>query len=66
MYVCLCNGFTCSQVRCAGDSGARSPADVYRSLGCSMKCGKCALMITELLEERNKSIVDQSPSIQQI
>tara|TARA_B100000029_G_C17384779_1_gene891131 strand:+ start:334 stop:531 length:198 start_codon:yes stop_codon:yes gene_type:complete len=65
MYVCLCNGFTCSQVRCARDEGARSAADVYRTLGCSMKCGKCAIMITELLEEQ-KSVVKQSSTLQQI
>ena len=32
MYVCICHGFTDSQVRSLTDEGCRSLAQVYRSL----------------------------------
>lgn len=49
MYVCLCNSFTCSDVRRACGEGASTPAEVHRRMGCRPQCGKCADSIRGLL-----------------
>ena len=41
MYVCMCHGFTDSQVRKAVADGCRSVAAVYRCLADRPQCGKC-------------------------
>lgn len=51
MYVCLCNGFTCRDVRSAIGSGARSVGAVYRACGVKPNCGRCKETIRELLNE---------------
>lgn len=49
MYVCLCNSFTCSDVRRVRGEGASTPAEVYRRIGCRPQCGKCRDSIRDLL-----------------
>lgn len=51
MYVCLCNGFTCGQVRTVVKDGAKTPGRVYAHLGCKMRCGKCLPMVRDLVSE---------------
>ena len=51
MYVCLCNGFTCRDVRRAIGGGARSVGGVYRACGVKPNCGRCKDAIRELLDE---------------
>jgi bacterioferritin-associated ferredoxin len=47
MYVCLCNGYTDSQIRSTA-SDCATVADVYRSLGSPPRCGKCVPMVADL------------------
>lgn len=51
MYVCLCNGFTCRDVRSAIGNGAKSVGAVYRACGVTPNCGRCKDSIRELLDE---------------
>lgn len=51
MYVCLCNGFTCRDVRSAIGGGAKSVGAVYRACGVKPNCGRCKESIRELLDE---------------
>jgi bacterioferritin-associated ferredoxin len=50
MYVCLCNGLTDRQVRCAAKAGC-SAASVHRLLGVRPKCGKCLPMMREIVRD---------------
>lgn len=50
MYVCICHGFTDSQVRDLTAQGCRSLAQVYRSLsGEPPQCGKCVPYVRDML-----------------
>ncbi len=52
MYVCLCKGVTCSQIRdCARRGEAASLRDLSRALGVATQCGKCGRCARELLEQ---------------
>jgi len=51
MYVCLCNGFTCRDVRKAAGEGAASVMGVHRALGTMPQCGRCGPTILGLVEE---------------
>jgi bacterioferritin-associated ferredoxin len=54
MIVCSCNVITDHDVR-GTLSGAkvppRSTGDVYRCLGCSAQCGRCARTIRRIMDE---------------
>ncbi len=50
MYVCLCHGLNDRQVRSAiNEGGAGSPAQVYRHLECSPRCGKCVSTVRDMV-----------------
>jgi len=51
MYVCMCHGFTDSQVRQALAGGCRSVAAVYRCLADRPQCGKCVPHVRAMLRE---------------
>jgi len=51
MYVCICNAFTCRDVRKVRDQGASRSGQVYKKLGCKMQCGKCLETIESVLKE---------------
>lgn len=53
MIVCSCNVFSDRQVLDAlsGGSGPRTPSEVYRCLGCSPQCGRCARTIRTLMDQ---------------
>ena len=53
MYVCICNAFTCKDVKKVRDQGVSKSGQVYKKLGCSMQCGKCLETIDSLLKEQN-------------
>ena len=55
MYVCICNAFTCKDVKKVRDQGVSKSGQVYKKLGCSMQCGKCLETIDSLLKEQNDS-----------
>ena len=52
MIVCSCNVFSDRQVldALAGES-LRTPSEVYRCLGCSPQCGRCARTIRALMTQ---------------
>ena len=52
MYVCLCNGFTDRCVDRAITCGARTPAQVYASIGVAPQCGRCMPEIRLRLQEQ--------------
>lgn len=41
MYICLCHGFTDTQVKGAIADGRRSMSQIYACLGGRPRCGKC-------------------------
>lgn len=51
MYVCICQGFTESQVRDVSSGGCSSMAEAYRRLsgGEPPQCGKCLPVLRDLL-----------------
>ena len=53
MIVCSCNVLSDCQVRCAITRVAPRArmSQVYASLGCAAKCGRCACTIKIMLEE---------------
>ena len=53
MYVCICNPFTCKDVKKVRDQGVSKSGQVYKKLGCSMHCGKFLETIDSLLKEQN-------------
>jgi bacterioferritin-associated ferredoxin len=54
MIVCSCNVLTDHDVRGAlsgNEAPPRSTGDVYRCLGCSAQCGRCARTIRRIMDE---------------
>ena len=54
MIVCSCNVLSDVQIRTTiGDPAAnpKTPGQVYRCLGCSPQCGRCARTIKAMLED---------------
>lgn len=54
MIVCSCNVLSDRQVRDAiadPGVGARTAGQVYRCLGCSPQCGRCARTIRKLIDD---------------
>ena len=52
MYVCLCKGVTCSQIRAAvSGAGVYRMRDLARELGVATQCGRCASCAKSLLDE---------------
>jgi len=49
VVVCVCNAIRERDVRAAAKDGARSPARVYRSLGCKLQCGQCVPFAQEII-----------------
>ena len=54
MIVCSCNVLSDRQVRDAvanPDAGVRTAGQVYRCLGCSPQCGRCARTIRGIIDQ---------------
>lgn len=51
MYVCICNAFTCRDVRRVKSQGVSKSSQVYKKLGCRIQCGKCLETIDNVLKE---------------
>jgi bacterioferritin-associated ferredoxin len=54
MIVCSCNVLSDGDVKACLNPGPecpRTPAQVYRCLGCSPNCGRCAATIRIIMEE---------------
>jgi bacterioferritin-associated ferredoxin len=60
MIVCSCNVLSDKAVRevCNAECKPRSTGEVYRCLGCSPQCGRCALTIRAILREAGASCAD--------
>ncbi len=65
MYVCLCKGVTCSQIRdCARRGEAASLRDLSRALGVATQCGKCGRCARELLEAARAGEAESGAALQ--
>ena len=52
MIVCSCNVISDHQVRSvAAERAVRGTSEVYRCLGCSAECGRCARTIRRIMDE---------------
>jgi bacterioferritin-associated ferredoxin len=54
VIVCSCNVFSDGEVRSClnpGPNCPRTPAQVYRTLGCGPQCGRCATTIRSIMDE---------------
>ena len=52
MIVCSCNVISDHQVRSVtAERAARGTSEVYRCLGCSAECGRCARTIKTIIDE---------------
>jgi bacterioferritin-associated ferredoxin len=53
MIVCSCNVFSDHQVRAAvqSEQNPLSTAQVYKCLGCSPQCGRCARTLRRIMDE---------------
>jgi bacterioferritin-associated ferredoxin len=53
VIVCSCNVLSDTQVRdsIAVETGPRTTIEVYRCLGCSPQCGRCARTIRAIMDE---------------
>ena len=57
MYVCICNGITDRDVRCAiREKGACSVAGVHRCMGTAPMCGKCSVHIRDMVAEETAGV----------
>lgn len=51
MYVCVCKGITCGQIRAAVTEGEVSHVrDLSRQFGLATQCGKCAQSARGIVE----------------
>lgn len=53
MIVCSCNVLSETVVRraCCSGPGPRTPGQIYRCLGCSPQCGRCARTIRNIIDQ---------------
>jgi bacterioferritin-associated ferredoxin len=64
MYVCVCHGFTDTQVRDLTAQGCRSLAQVYRCLsGEPPQCGKCVPYVREMLRSAGAAAIDTASAV---
>jgi bacterioferritin-associated ferredoxin len=51
MFVCLCNALRERDCKtAAAHPDTRSPACIYRRLGCQVRCGACVKTMREIIE----------------
>jgi bacterioferritin-associated ferredoxin len=49
MIVCICNALREREIARSAETGATSPAQVFASLDCELRCGSCVPEIQVLL-----------------
>ena len=64
MYVCLCNGFTCRDVRRVIGEGASSVGGVFRACEARPNCGRCKEVIKDYLAEAKAPATAVSAALQ--
>lgn len=64
MIVCSCNVLSDAQVRdtVAGEAAPRRTGEVYRCLGCSPQCGRCARTIRAIMDEALDGACESCPA----
>ena len=65
MIVCSCNVLSDTAIReaCASlDAAPRTPGQVYRCLGCSPQCGRCARTIRGIMDEALNGACETCPA----
>jgi bacterioferritin-associated ferredoxin len=63
VIVCSCNVLSDGDVRAClgpGPGCPRTPAQVYRCLGCSPNCGRCARTIRSIMEQALGAAADEA------
>lgn len=50
MYVCLCHGIRCRDVRAARGEGVCRAGEIFRQLEIKPQCGRCMATIRDMLE----------------
>lgn len=50
MYVCVCHGIRCRDVKAAKGEGMCRPGEIFRQLEVKPQCGRCMATIREMLE----------------
>lgn len=59
MYVCLCNALTDRDIKSAAENGAGSVSGIYKAHGCQPQCGKCVVIVREMLQ----TVRQRTPSV---
>ncbi len=64
MIICSCNVLSDKQVRnaLAGQNPPRTPAQVYRQLGCKPQCGSCVCSMRKIFDEARPESPAQEPA----
>jgi bacterioferritin-associated ferredoxin len=59
MIICSCNVFSDNEVRTAVAVGAppRTTGELFRYLGCSARCGRCAWSIKAIMDEHAGAVL---------
>jgi len=60
MFICVCNALTDRQLREVCCEPNSTVADVYRFLGCSLKCGRCVESARQLLRSETLVAADEA------
>ena len=55
MYVCLCNGYRCDDIREVAREGAVTVRDAYEMLGDGLVCGRCEPTAQAILETEGQA-----------
>jgi len=62
VIVCSCNVISDHQVRSVtAERSVRATSEVYRCLGCSAECGRCARTIRRIMDEATAMAADRVP-----
>lgn len=51
MYVCICHALNDKKVKVALESGARTPASIFRHHACQVQCGKCVATMRAMADD---------------
>lgn len=49
MFICVCNALREKEMSAAIEQGAGCALDIYKSLGCAPKCGRCVPYVEQHL-----------------
>lgn len=64
MIVCSCNVISEKAIRevCSASDGPRTTGQVYRCLGCSPQCGRCARTVRAIMRDCGAACADACDS----